>query len=243
MTRQTQNPDFVLEFVVNYVTCRNFNAMACPLSITIPGCPPIDFTPKKTSMTKLTYEKGKRLIFQHERLLDLKAIFELRAGHGNSAVRGKCSFDFFEIGEKITESNPTVYLIDVTMSRPDNSRFGVLNCEFQIFPYREYEEIKQTNGSTSARAVAPQYSTSNRMNSNAIQGSAANKSRKAIVRPIQSARGGPSKRSGAPFRSYQSQKGNRIDDEFANKNNPKTPSNQNSIHQKQNRTKTVEQLS
>lgn len=202
MTRQS--PDFVLEFIVNYVTCRNFNAMACPLSVTIPGCPPIELNPKKTSMTKLTYEKGKRLIFQHSRLLDLKVVFELRAGHGNAAVRGKCSFDFFEISDQITENNPTIYEVDVTLLRSDQSRFGVLNCSFQIFPYREYEEIKKNPMQTSARVIPPQSQNQNSINKT---------TKKSIVKPVQSSRGVSQKRQTTAYRSYNSQKGKRQDEE------------------------------
>lgn len=201
-----QSPDFVLEFVVNFITCRNFNAMACPLSVTIPGCPPIELNPKKTSMTKLTYEKGKRLIFQHSRLLDLKVLFELRAGHGNTTVRGKCSFDFFEICDKITENNPTIYEVDVTMLRSDQSRFGVLNCSFQIFPYREYEEIKQSPQSTSSRVISPQTQNQNSINRT---------TKKSIVKPVQSARGAPQKRQTTAYRSYNSTKGKRTDEDTA----------------------------
>lgn len=190
-----QSPDFVLEFVVNFITCRNFNAMACPLSVTIPGCPPIELNPKKTSMTKLTYEKGKRLIFQHSRLLDLKVVFELRAGHGNTSVRGKCAFDFFEISDKITENNPTVYDVDVTMLRSDHTRFGVLNCAFQIFPYREYEEIKQSPATS--RVIHPQIQNQNSINRT---------NKKSIVKPIQSARSGTQKKQTTVYRSYGTQK-------------------------------------
>lgn len=194
-----QSPDFVLEFVVNFITCRNFNAMACPLSVTIPGCPPIELNPKRTSMTKLTYEKGKRLIFQHSRLLDLKVLFELRAGHGNTSVRGKCNFDFFEICDKITENDPTVYEVDVTMLRSDNSRFGVLNCVFQIFPYREYEEIKRSPQPSTARVIPPQAQNQNSINRT---------NKKSIVKPVQSARGAPQKRQNSAYRSYNSPKDN-----------------------------------
>ncbi|OHT12459.1 hypothetical protein TRFO_17740 [Tritrichomonas foetus] len=204
MSRVRETPDFVLEFVVNYITCRNLNAMASPLSIKIPGCPPIELSPKQTSMTKLTYQKGKRLVFKHAQLLDLNVVFQLHSGHGNLSVRGKCSFDFFEICDKITESDPTVYEVDVTMERSDHSRFGVLNCHFQIFPYRELEEFRRN---PPVIKVVPPISTPTHT---ATSGS---RTPRKIVRPVQSARG-PPKRQSAAYRSYNSQKGKREDDEI-----------------------------
>ena len=196
------NPDFVLEFVVNHITCRNFNAMKCPLSVKIPGCPPIELNPKQATMTKLTYEKGKRLIFKHARLLDLNVVFQLLSGHGNLSIRGKCSFDFFEICDKITENDPTVYQIDITMERSDHSRLGVLNCQFQIFPYREYEEIRGQPRVIPPLQIQPP-----------IVGQ---KTPRKIVRPVQSARAGPPKKATTPYRSYNSQKSKRLDDEVQN---------------------------
>lgn len=145
--------EFVLEFVVSHITCKNLNAASSPLSIKIPSCTPIELDPRTVTLTKITFEKGRRLIFAHDRLLDLKSVFELRVGHGNPQVRGSCSVDFFEVSNGIDEGSKTVYDIDVAMQRPDRSHFGILHLTFQIFTLRELEEARKQPTLVSPRVI------------------------------------------------------------------------------------------
>lgn len=135
--------EFVLEFVVSHISCKNLKAANSPLIIKIPGCAPIELSPRTVTLTRISYEKGKRLIFGHERILDLNTKFELLLGHGNPQVRGKCQIDFFEVAKRIDEKERTIYEIESAMQRPDGSHLGVLYLTFQIFPVREFEEIRQ----------------------------------------------------------------------------------------------------
>ncbi|OHT08883.1 hypothetical protein TRFO_22472 [Tritrichomonas foetus] len=158
---------FVLEFIIDSIKCKNLNAMNSPLHITFPKVPPIILEPKNVTLTKISYQKGKRLIFKHDNLLDLNAQFLLRSGHGNLAVRGKCTIDFFEVCQHVGENAP-VYQVDIAMNRPDGSRLGVMSFSFQIFPYQEYV-----------------FSVDNQK---AIIKEQQNKANKKIIRPIKSAR-------------------------------------------------------
>lgn len=133
--------DFVLEFVVHFIMCKNLQANASPLLIQIRDCTPLELNPTEVTLTKLTYEKGKRLYFQHSKLLDLYAKFYLQMGHGNTTIRSQCSFDFFELAKRISEIHPTVYELDAAMVRMDQSKFGVMKISFQIFPLKEYLSI------------------------------------------------------------------------------------------------------
>lgn len=169
--------DFVLEFVVSHITCKNLNAASSPLWIKIPACTPIELNPKSVTMTKITYEKGRRLLFCHDRLLDLNSIFELHFGHGNPQVRGSCSVDFFEVSNGIDELEKKVYDIDVAMQRPDRSHFGILHMTFQLFTTRELAEAAAPMKKVTAQNIVPQ-------------------SPRTIVKPIQSARGNYSNSGG-----------------------------------------------
>ena len=183
--------EFVLEFMVSHITCKNLNAAGSPLWIKIPALVPIELTPRAVTLTRITYEKGRRLLFCHDRLLDLNSIFELHFGHGNPQVRGSCSVDFFEVSNGIDENAKKLYDIDVAMQRPDRSHFGILHLTFQIFTVRELEE---------ARALQkPQNMVSPRT----------------IVKPLGTSRGSYSGsykgRGKSPKRSLKSMSGKRID--------------------------------
>lgn len=183
--------EFVLEFLVSHITCKNLNAASSPLFIKVPTCAPIEMDPRTVTLTRITFEKGRRLIFAHDRLLDLNSTFELHFGHGNPQVRGSCSVDFFEVSNGIDENAKKLYDIDVAMQRPDRSHFGILHLTFQIFTVRELEE---------ARALQkPQNMVSPRT----------------IVKPLGTSRGSYSGsykgRGKSPKRSLKSMSGKRID--------------------------------
>ena len=159
--------EFVLEFMVSHITCKNLNAASSPLWIKIPALVPIELTPRAVTLTRITYEKGRRLLFCHDRLLDLNSIFELHFGHGNPQVRGTCSVDFFQVSNGIDENEKKVYDIDVAMQRPDRSHFGILHLTFQLFTRRELVEAQTPK---KVQKMVPQ-------------------SPRSIVKPVKSARG------------------------------------------------------
>ena len=171
---------FVLEFIIDSITCKNLNAMTSPLYINFPKLSPIILEPKSVSLTKITYMKGKRLLFKHDNLLDLNAQFILRSGHGNLSTRGKCRIDFFEICRNVAENSP-VYMVDITVNRPDGSRLGVMSFSFQIFPYQEYvfsvdnqkAIIKEQQSKTMKKIIRPIKSARNQRRSSDCSSSGA----------------------------------------------------------------------
>lgn len=139
----SNNSEFVLEFVVHSITCKNTSVRSSPLVITLPGCPDIVLNAKSASVCKIIYEKGKRISFTHSHLVNLKASFILVRGHGDPTIRSACSFDFFELTSATDDSIPIVYEVEVGMIRPNGGFFGLLNCSFQIMPTYEYKQAIQ----------------------------------------------------------------------------------------------------
>lgn len=135
------NSEFVLEFVVHSIACRNTAVKSSPIVVSLPGCVDITLNAKSATVCKITYERGKRISFSHSHLLNLKASFVLVQGHGDSTVRASCSFDFFEIMQAADEQVPTVYDVEIGMDRPGGERFGVMYCSFQVIPTSEFKTV------------------------------------------------------------------------------------------------------
>lgn len=135
--------EFILEFVVHHITCKNVSVKSSPLAVTLAGCPDIILNAKTTTVCKITYNKGKRVSFSHHHLANLNASFVLVQGHGDPTIRATCSFDFYELIQNNVDSNvPTVINLEVGMDSPDGERFGVLFLSFQVYPASELEEIQ-----------------------------------------------------------------------------------------------------
>lgn len=160
------NTEFILEFVVHHITCKNVSVRSSPLAVTLPGCPDIIFNAKSSTVCKIAYNKGKRVSFSHYHLINLNSSFVLIQGHGDPTIRATCSFDFYELLQNNSDGTvPTVVNLEVGMDSPDGERFGVLFLSFQIYPASELVEIQSkaqsklsTRGSkaTTPRAITSQ---------------------------------------------------------------------------------------
>lgn len=146
--------EFVLEFVVHSISCKNTSVRSSPLIITLAGCPDILLNAKSATVCKITYEKGKRISFSHSHLMNLKASFVLVKGHGDQTIRAACSFDFFELTSVNDEFSSIVYELEVGMDKPNGDRFGIMSCSFQIMPVFEYQKATtQTRFRTTTSTV------------------------------------------------------------------------------------------
>ena len=153
--------EFVLEFVIHNIMCRNTSVRSSPLIVSVPGCPDLTINAKNATVCKISYERGKRISFSHSHLLSLKVSFVLVQGHGDSTVRASCSFDFFEIMSSADEQVPTVYDLEVGMDKPGGERFGVMSCSFQVIPAAEFKKINvATTRPRSDRSQVPRPTTS-----------------------------------------------------------------------------------
>lgn len=141
--RAITNSEFVLEFVIHNVVCKNTSVRSSPMIVSLPGCPDITLNAKSATVCKITYEKGKRVSFSHSHLLNLKASFVMVQGHGDQTIRASCSFDFFEIVTSADEQVATIYDVEIGMDKPGGERFGIMNCSFQLMPVYEFESIGQ----------------------------------------------------------------------------------------------------
>jgi hypothetical protein len=135
------NTEFVLEFVVRNVSCRNTSVRSSPLMISLPGCPPLPLNARTATIGKITYERGKRVTFSHSHLSNLQALIHLLSGHGDQTIRASCSVDFFNIASVSDDRIPTVYDVEVGMDRPNGDRFGILNIAFQLISLREFSDL------------------------------------------------------------------------------------------------------
>lgn len=134
--------DLVFEFYVKYVTCKNLKCKSYPLVITMTGCPEIQIPPRQTTICKLTYNRGKRIIFNQTNFQNIKTDFVLQAGHGDTDPVASVSFDFHEIYMANENSeNPAVFNVEAGLSDPYGVKFGTLYLVFQILTYGEYEDI------------------------------------------------------------------------------------------------------
>jgi hypothetical protein len=149
--------EFVLEFVVRHIVCRNPAVQMSPLIVSIPGCLPVTLNCKSATIGKMTYERGRRLTFSHSHLLNLKSSFVLVQGHGDHSVRASCTFDFFALSSSPDDQIPVVYELEVGMDRPMGDRFGLLTCSFQLMPLPEFQDLlsAQRGPRGSGLAVAP----------------------------------------------------------------------------------------
>ncbi|OHT07304.1 hypothetical protein TRFO_24561 [Tritrichomonas foetus] len=138
------NSEFILEFVIHHITCKNTSVRSSPLIVTLAGVPDIVLNAKNATVCKISYEKGKRVSFSHSHLLNLKASFVLVQGHGDPTIRATCSFDFFELTSSADEPTPVVYDVEIGMDKPTGERFGIMNCTFQLMPVYEYKQNIQS---------------------------------------------------------------------------------------------------
>jgi hypothetical protein len=136
--------DLVFEFLIKSVSCRNVKNVSSPLVINITNCTEITVAPKSTTICKLTYNKGKRIIFNQTNFTNIKTNFTLQHGHGDTSTRATCSFDFYEIYKANDDSEPTVFNIEAGLDDVYGQRFGTLELSFQIFPLSEWESIQNT---------------------------------------------------------------------------------------------------
>jgi hypothetical protein len=133
--------EFVLEFVVRHVVCRNTAVQSSPLIVTLPGCLPVTLNCRSATIATITLGQVKRVTFGHSHLLNLKTSFVLVHGHGDPSVRASCSFDFFANSSCPDDATPFVYNVEIGMDRPDGDRFGVLNIVYQLMPLSDFEEL------------------------------------------------------------------------------------------------------
>lgn len=131
-------PDYVLEFVVHSITCRNFSAQASPLRISIPLALDMTINPSSTTLSKITYEKGKRIFFNHDNLLNLECKFDLINGHGNFNSRGSCKIDFFTECQEIEKRRPFIYEVNACLISPNNKKIGIMKLSFQMYTFRNF---------------------------------------------------------------------------------------------------------
>ena len=142
------NSDYVLEFIVHHISCKNTSVRSSPLIITMPGCIDIVLNAKNSTVCKITYEKGKRLSFSQSHLINLKASFILVQGHGDPTIRAQCGFDFFELTSATEDPVPIVYQVEIGMDKPNGERFGIMYCTFQLMPVYEYRQSQSLNSKT-----------------------------------------------------------------------------------------------
>jgi hypothetical protein len=133
--------EFVLEFVVHHIVCRNTAVRSSPLIVSIPGWPSLTLTTKSATIGKLTFERGRRATFTHSHLLNLKTSFVLVRGHGDGTVRASCELDFFAVASTSDDRIPLVYDVEIGMDRPGGDRFGILALAFQLMPLFEFQEL------------------------------------------------------------------------------------------------------
>ena len=136
--------DLVFEFFVKSISCRNVKSKSSPLVIEINGCAELIFSPKTTTICKITYNRGKRIIFNQTNFTNIKTTFTLQQGHGDTSVRASSTFDFYEIFQANNDLTPTVYNVEAGLDDPNGNRFGTLELSFQIFPYSELEDIQKS---------------------------------------------------------------------------------------------------
>lgn len=142
--------DLVFEFFVKSISCRNVKSKSSPLLIEINGCTEVIMTPKQTTICKLTYNKGKRIVFNQTNFTNIKTNFILQQGHGDTSVRASSSFDFYEVYKANDDLTPTVFNVEAGLDSPDGDRFGTLELSFQIFPYSELEAMQTTRSMSKA---------------------------------------------------------------------------------------------
>ena len=131
------NQEFVLEFIIHHLECKNNDVRKSPILLSMEGTPDLLISPKIATVCKITYNKGKRIRFSHAYLSDMKATFILLYGHGDPSVRAACSLDFFELIEGSDSSQPKIYEIEIGMNGADGNHFGTLFLSFQVFPAKE----------------------------------------------------------------------------------------------------------
>lgn len=127
--------EYILEFVVHYISCVNTSVQPYPLIITLAGFPDILLNAKSATVCKINYEKGKRVSFSYSHLFNLKASFMLQKSHVDPTIVASCSFDFFELTSSADE--PIIYNVEIGMDKSNGERFGMLNCTFQLMPPEE----------------------------------------------------------------------------------------------------------
>ncbi|KAK8888032.1 hypothetical protein M9Y10_039092 [Tritrichomonas musculus] len=143
----SNDSEYILEFVVHYISCVNTSVQPFPLIITLAGFPDILLNPKSATVCKITYEKGKRIGFSYSHLLNLKASFMLEKSYVDPTIIATCSFDFFELTSSADE--PIIYDVEIGMDKPNGERFGMLSCTFQLMPSEELIQSLQNRFRTS----------------------------------------------------------------------------------------------
>lgn len=133
--------DLVFEFYVKSITCKNMKSISSPLCVNITGCQEIIWSPVTTTICKLTYNRGKRIVFNQTNFQDIKTDFILQQGHGDPTIRASCTFDFYEVYSSNDDDTPTVFNVEAGLNDPNGEPFGTLELQFQIFQYNEFESL------------------------------------------------------------------------------------------------------
>jgi hypothetical protein len=134
------NSEFVLEFLLDHIACKNTNVRASPVIVTIPGSPAVMMNAKSASVCKIVYGKGKRISFTHSHITNLQVSFVMVHGHGDLSARASASFDFFALVGSLDEETPTIYDLEVGMNTPNGEHFGELYCSFQLMRSYAFRE-------------------------------------------------------------------------------------------------------
>ena len=140
-----ENEDFVLEFIIKNISCKNIHSQSSPLLININGCEEVLISPKNATICKIFYNKGKRFIFHDCNLIDLTTKIFLINGFGDHSIRASCSFNFLEIiNNNLKNINPIIYQLEIGMDSSEGFRFGFLTLNFQFYQLKELNFIKKT---------------------------------------------------------------------------------------------------
>jgi hypothetical protein len=135
------DPDFVLEFVVDHISCLNTTLASSPLVVTIPGCPAFTLNAKSATINKLTYRRGKRITVNGSQLLNLRILFVLVHSHGDHSVRASCEVDFLKWFDRPDDHIPMVYDLEIGMDRPMGERFGVMSLTCQAIRVDAFRQM------------------------------------------------------------------------------------------------------
>ncbi|EAY12187.1 hypothetical protein TVAG_003930 [Trichomonas vaginalis G3] len=136
--------DLVFEVIIKSITCRNMKSQSYPLVMEISGCTELTMYPKLTTICKLTYNKGKRIIFSQSSFSNIKTTFTVQSGCGDTTPKAACTFDFYEIYQANEDLTATIFDVEAGLDDVNGQRFGTLELSFQLFPYCDLQQIQQS---------------------------------------------------------------------------------------------------
>lgn len=142
-TLKMTSEDLVFEVIVKSITCKNMKSQSYPLVMEISGSAEVTMYPKLTTICKLTYNKGKRIVFSQSTFSNIKTTFSVLNGCGDTGIKAACTFDFYEIYQANEDLTPTIFDVEAGLDDSNGQRFGTLELSFQLFPYIELQQAQQ----------------------------------------------------------------------------------------------------